>query len=66
VSTQGLRGGATHRAVGFLDPLFLVSEQLRSGSFGLDLRVWMRCQMSDHVIVKSRRNIARDINTGNP
>jgi hypothetical protein len=25
VSTQGLRGGAAHRAVGFLDPLFLVT-----------------------------------------
>jgi len=30
VSTQGLRGGAAHRAVGFLDPLFLVTIQLIS------------------------------------
>ncbi len=28
MSTQGLRGGATHRAVGFLDPLFLVTKVL--------------------------------------
>ncbi len=39
VRTTGSKGGAAHRAVDFLDPLFLVSEQLRSGSSGSDLKV---------------------------
>jgi hypothetical protein len=47
-------------------PSLLVSGQLRSGRSRSGMRVWMRCQMSDHVVVKCRRNVGRGTNTGNP